>query len=544
MTGRLLCAVLAGASLLALGAATASAAPGDRDTTFGQNGLARLDFGKAEAALDAALQPDGKIVLGGFTDAFGDNDFAAARLTAAGALDTTFGSGKGWARTDLAAQDVATSIALQPDGRIVLAGYTSIGPAGTDMAVARLLSPQGTLDPAYGGGSGWSRLSFGPHDFGEAISLQPDGRILVTGSTYTANLSDMAVARLLNPQGTFDSAFGPLGGWTVVSFAAQDSARAAVLQPDGKILVAGNSGTNASDDLILTRLLNPQGTVDTSFGQNSGWTLLDFGNHEIAEALALQSDGKVVVAGFTGTQGVGYDIIVARVNADGTRDSAFGTGGGGTRIDVGPTDDAQAVLVQPDGKILVAGSVERSDEKDDLIVVRLQPNGMPDTTFGDKGTVSIDLGGEEEGDALVLQPDGKVVVAGYAEGPNGTGDMLVARLLGDAAESSPPLKRVPRCAGRRATIIGTPAADRLKGSRRRDVIVGLGGKDSIRAGDGNDVVCAGPGDDKVKGGTGNDKLRGGSGRDRLRGGPGRDNLNGGPGRDKLIGGPGRDRPRA
>jgi uncharacterized delta-60 repeat protein len=216
-----------------------------------------------------------------------------------------------------------------------------------------------------------------------------------------------------------------------------------------------------------------------------------------------------------------------------------------------------ALALQPDGKILVAGyTVVGTTTR--LAVVRLQPNGSLDTTFGDGGKAIVtQFSAVAEG--VALQRDGKIVVGGSSGG-----NLAAVRLQGDAGggagggggpDGGPGSGQgdgPPRCAGRRATIVGTAAGDRLRGTRRRDVIVSLGGRDSIRSLGGDDIVCAGSGNDTVFGGRGNDRLGGGSGndrlfgesgRDRLLGESGRDRLRGGPGRDRLLGGPGRDAQR-
>jgi uncharacterized delta-60 repeat protein len=194
------------------------------------------------------------------------------------------------------------------------------------------------------------------------------------------------------------------------------------------------------------------------------------------------------------------------------------------------------MALQPDGKIVVAGDRSVGGNVD-LVVVRLQPSGLLDSTFGEGGKSIVDLGGQEHAGALALQPDGKIVVAGYT-GSFESADLLVARLEGDPGGGT---RGPSSCAGKPATIIGTQGADRLEGTFERDVIVALGGEDSILAGDGADIVCAGRGDDSVAVGGGNDRVAGGSGEDSLRGGRGGDLLRGQRGNDRLLGGRGRDR---
>jgi Ca2+-binding RTX toxin-like protein len=149
----------------------------------------------------------------------------------------------------------------------------------------------------------------------------------------------------------------------------------------------------------------------------------------------------------------------------------------------------------------------------------------------------VGFGGSYEFAAkLALQPDGKIVVAGWGKDA-GAHDFSVARLQGDPGGAAVGPRR---CAGKQATIIGTNAKDKLKGTKKKDVIAALGGKDLVKGKSGNDLICGGKGNDKLLGGKGKDKLLGGPGKDKLLGGPGKDKLLGGPGKDTLKGGPGKD----
>jgi uncharacterized delta-60 repeat protein len=550
----LLMALLFLVALWATLSGSALGAPGELDRSYGLDGWSRLDFRGVDAADALALRPDGKLVIAGFTGGYARYtgecspcDFAVARLNPQGTLDTSFGLGDGWSPLDFGRVDAAHALAVQPDGKIVVAGSTeeSGRPFFNDFAVARL-NPQGALDTSFGLG-GWSQLDFGPHEAAKALALQPDGKIVVAGSTRTSQASEIAVARL-TPEGTLDTSFG-LGAGYATSLA---------LQPDGKLLVAGSSG----NDFAVARLTSPQATLDPSYGI-AGWSRLDFGPFDHATGLALQPDGKIVASGYTVASGKSA-FAVARLNPHGALDTSFGLGDGWSRLDFGFDVVATALALQPDGKLLMAGHTAARGTYD-LLVARLQPNGQLDSTFGEGGKWSMDFGGGQEfATALALQPDGKIVLAGYRNA-YGNVDIVVIRLEGDVGPRDPGEDQgpgsPPSCAGSPATIIGTRGADRLEGTHRRDVIVALGGQDSVRARDGADLVCAGPGNDRVAGGGGrdslrgergrdllrgqggNDRLLGGTGRDSLRGGPGRDDLRGGPGRDRLQGGAGTDRQR-
>ena len=171
-----------------------------------------------------------------------------------------------------------------------------------------------------------------------------------------------------------------------------------------------------------------------------------------------------------------------------------------------------------------------------------------DTTFSFDGKQTLGFPGFGFARGLALQGDGKLVTAGDVGG-----DVLVARLEGDPVEAGggPPAGgpgggpggsgAVPRCAGRPATIVGSSTRDRLRGTRRADVIVALGGNDRIKGGRGNDRICAGSGNDSAAGESGKNRVYGQSGKDRVSGGGGNDSIDGGPGKDRINGNGGRDR---
>ena len=556
-----LAAIVAALAVTGAATGTASAAPGDLDRTYGGGtGRSLGGFGPLsnDQARAVAVQPDGRIIVVGDTNAGGNHDIGVARLrNPQGDFDPTYGGGMGKSLAGFSAgsEDYGAAVALQPDGRIIVAGGSTAG-GNQDFAVARLRNPLGDFDPTFGGGLGTSLTGFEATatDQAEAIALQPDGAIVVVGTSNGGDSTDFAVARLRNPQGDLDPAYGGGTGRSLGGFApgSRDYATAVALQADGRIVVAGYSNVNGDFDFAVARLRTPDGTFDPAFN-GTGRALVRFGaaTSESVRGVAVQPDGRIVVAGTTNASG-NDDFAVARLAADGTPDQAFGGGSGRAVVEFPGADNLQAMALQPDGKIVLAGTTGK-----DAVVVRLQPNGRIDTTFGTGGRTLIDFGGNDESaNAVALSPGGAIVVAGTSNA-NGNADFAVARLDGDPRPSGGRgpgagagggggggVGGRPTCEGRPATVIGTAAADRLTGTRGPDVIVGLGGADRISGLGGADVVCAGPGDDVVSGGAGNDTLLGQAGRDRLDGGRGRDRLRGGAGLDRLVGGPGRDRLRS
>jgi uncharacterized delta-60 repeat protein len=534
---------------LAASAGVAHAAPGDLDPSFDGDGRKTIDYGGEDYASAVAVQPDGKIVLAGSGGPNGD--FAVTRLNPGGSFDTSF-DGDGMAGADFGGGDYGRAAALAPDGKIVVAGHTSVG---DDVAVAR-------FDPGGADGPGKKTFGYGGRDTAEAVLVAPDGKIVVAG-TGNANY-DFVVTRL-NSDGSFDTSFDG-DGTAGFDFGGGDYGNAVAAQPDGRLVVAGD--TSIKQDVAIARF-NPTGpadmTLDATF-DGDGITTFDYGDNDGAQAVALQPDGKIVVAGYGGPGG---DVAVTRLNPDGSPDTSF-DGDGTAKIKLGGpglSDAGYAVALAPDGKIVVAGVAQLTAVNTDFALVRLQPGGALDTTFSFDGKTTLNYGGYDGAAAVALQPDGGIVVAGHT---SVNYDIAVARLEGDppavqdggSGAGGPGADRpgagghgtgpgaVPRCAGHRATIVGTAKDDVLRGTPRADVIVALGGDDRVAALGGRDIVCGGKGDDRLLGGSGadrldgeqgNDTLSGATGNDRLSGGPGRDRLTGGPQRDTCVGGGGRDR---
>ena len=323
-------------------------ADGTPDTTFGVGGVAIVEGGDYYFH-DLAVQPDGKIVAAGVSriNLLSGNTLVA-RFNADGTLDTTFASG-GVLDLNLGGDDRAEGVALQADGKIVVGG-------GSDsrFAAARLLS-NGVLDATFDGdGMVTIPLSAGT-DLASDVAIQDDGGILLVGTADRTNRwgeKDLGLVRLLS-DGSLDLTFDGDGKATL-DLGAEDSGYGVALQPDGKIVVAGESFTPGSRVAIVVRATG-SGALDPAFG-TGGVVSVGFGNaFEQFDDVAIQPDGKIVVAGNSGDAG-GYDFSVGRLLPDGSLDPAFH--GGGVRVNFGGDDRAWAVAVQADGKILAAGETD------------------------------------------------------------------------------------------------------------------------------------------------------------------------------------------
>ena len=409
---------------------------GALDTSFNQTGMQSVVFPDGAGANAVAVQADGKVVLvGSSSGSFGTGPgFDVARLESNGLPDTTFGNaGTATFAIDQAggaAADSATGVAVESTGDIVVSG-TSPTSAGNVMTVLELTSG-GTLDPSFSGGV--VTIPFSGPSTASAVALTSNGEILVAGlvqvPTGGQTQLEFAVA-LLKTNGQLDSSFGNEGMTTISSFTASGNSPAVALQANGEILLAGNR----VDHAIAVAKLTSNGTLDSTFGTAgvqflpSAGTFSTFG----VAAVAVQSNSDdIVIAGGPDDTGGPDGFDVARLTASGTLDMSFNQTGERSITDPSSVygdkpEGASAVVVQPDGDIIVAGSL--GDPSIDFELARIDPDGTQDETFGTAGVQMVAFNqhpgqlpaGAGNANALALTLDGEVVVAGLAQIPNGTG---------------------------------------------------------------------------------------------------------------------------
>ena len=395
----------------------AAAFPGAPDATFGSGfGTVITPIGSGtDVAYSLALQPDGMIVVAGACSNGTDYDFCLARYLANGALDTNF-NGIGKVITAIGnGNDGAYSIALRPDGKIVVAGSCLNGNT-YDFCLARYLA-SGTLDLNFNG-TGKVITAIGSGNAAAySVALQPDGKIVVAGRCSNGTNTDFCLARYL-ASGALDMSLNSTGTVITTIGSGSDVARGVALQPDGKIVVAGYCSNGTTYDFCLARYL-ASGTLDVSFN-GSGTVITPIGvGDDYAISLALQPDGKIIVAGVC-SNGANSDFCLARYLANGTFDTSFNSTGK-VITPIGSSDDyGYSVALQPDGKIVVAGYCV-SGANLDFCLARYLANGTLDTSFGSTGKVITAIGSSTDvANSAALQPDGKIVVAGYCS--NGTND--------------------------------------------------------------------------------------------------------------------------
>ncbi|WP_169973882.1 FG-GAP-like repeat-containing protein [Tautonia rosea] len=340
-------------------------------------------------------------------------------------------------------------MAVQADGGSVLVG--TISRAGNDDFVVIRFEPNGQLDTSFGT-MGMTIIAFdlgaNESDRAQGVAVQPDGKILVVGPVeQPGGQRDFGIARL-EANGQIDLQFG-IAGRIVVGFnrspivtEQDDIARAVVVQPDGKILVVGSvDDLGDENDFGLVRL-NPDGALDSTFAE-SGRAVIAFDLGASAEdqdddatGVAVQSDGRIVVTGSVRTMQRHRDFGFARLRPEGDLDLSFGQNGKVVLgFDLGSTpdrrhDDPTALVIQPDGKVVAAGTILRDNGQSDFGILRLNANGTPDPSFGQNGRVHVNVGAGDRDLAVALahQGDGRLLVAGDVQSARGDSDFGVIQL--------------------------------------------------------------------------------------------------------------------
>ena len=457
---------------------------GNLDPTFGTGGTVRTDFaGNIDQANAIAIQPNGQIIAAGssFSNSKTVEDFIVARYDANGSLDKRFGK-NGKITTDFFRNvDSISAVAIQPNGSIIVAGFAQLGGSGGTprvFALARYRN-DGQPDTSFGNGGALTTSFGGNFAAASALMLQPDGKIVVAGTVdFNPDLPgsglDFALARY-NSNGTLDGSFGKGGKVVFDFFGSFDQANGAVLQPDGKIIVVGSASYDSANRDIGFALarFNTDGSIDFGFGTGGKQISDFFGAGAKANSIVLQPDGKFVVAGTasdSATRPVATDIALARYNSDGSLDSAFGIGGE-TAIPFpdSATEQGNAVALLPDGKIIVAGTAFKTfATPPDFALVRYNSDGSL------AGITTTDIaGGTDEALAIAIQSDGKTVVAGRSFRSNF--DLTLAR-YGSEATPTPVSDTTPPTAptGLTATFNSTTNAIDLSWTAATDNVAVTG----------------------------------------------------------------------
>ncbi|HYR26817.1 MAG TPA: delta-60 repeat domain-containing protein [Thermoanaerobaculia bacterium] len=341
---------------------------------------------------------------------------STAAFAADGDLDLTF-NGTGIVTTNNRVTEQANDLVIQPDGKIVVAGSGGLSSffsgIALDFQVARY-NPDGSLDATFGSG-GIVTTNIGGNNSAEGVALQADGKIVIAGATNIMGQDELALVRF-NSDGSIDTTFGA-GGFVAPGInLGANPARDLVIQPDGKIVVAGSSNDFVNGRTFTVARFDASGGLDATFGSGgvfaTPYSAPGVGGRT-AEGVALQADGRIVVAG----SGPNGDFVLVRYNTDGSLDTTFGIGGL-TFTDIsgnGLADFAHDVVIQPDGKIVAAGYTGSLAEGGPFAVARYNVDGSLDSTFGSGGITITPLVGDTRAYGMALGTGGTIVVAGKAQ---------------------------------------------------------------------------------------------------------------------------------
>lgn len=421
------------------------------DGTFFNSGRSTVNFAAGnldESAQAVVVQSDGKIVIVGSAFDGTDSNFGIVRLNRDGTLDDSFsGDGKQLVLFDLGGgnEDRATCVDIQRDGKIVVGGFAKTTAAGFNFAVCRL-NADGTLDNDF---SGDGKLTFDVANNSlddRAFDIAVSGRnIVLAGTARVGTNDDFAAARVLD-DGTLDNSFAGDGKQTVafdLGGTNNDQCEALIVRPDGKVVLGGSVpvGTSGAVELAMTQL-NADGTLDTTFGfQPPGKvhvSAVDFAGsvHHLTD-LVQRATGEFLLVGYADGPG-GRDMVVVGLDSNGSSFDPTLNATGKVRIDfdLGATnnDEVHAAVVQPDGKILLAGTVDLNNGDQRFAAVRLLPNGTLDPTFERDGKAVFainNVNAQPDGCFdMALTPEGIILVGESDQGSNGL-DFAVMRTIRD-----------------------------------------------------------------------------------------------------------------
>ena len=379
---------------------------GALDLTFNSTGtmLTMVGTSGEDIAYSVITQSDGKILVGGSSYNGSNHDFALVRYNINGSIDSTFDL-DGRVTTPIGSmEDRGQSVVLQSDGKILLAGYAWIGP-DFDFAMVRYNS-DGSLDTTFDI-DGKVVVAIGTTtDYGYSAAMQSDGKILITGVSHVGLTYYISVVRF-NSNGSLDTSFDSDG--KVMTTIPGSRSNSIALQSDGKIVVAGLYQGPSNYDVILARY-NTDGTLDLTFDTDGIVMTQAATGDDAAQSVAIQSDGKIIVAGYGVTPTLTYnpDLLVVRYNSDGSLDTSF-DGDGVLLHSLGYYSDVgMSIQLQSNGKIVVGGVSEGK-----FALVRLNDNGTFDTTLDSDGIVTTSLvSSNNTAYSACIQSDGKIILAG------------------------------------------------------------------------------------------------------------------------------------
>jgi uncharacterized delta-60 repeat protein len=385
--------------------------PGSLDKTFGNDGKVYPNLGLFKGRIQGynsiVVQPDNKFLLCGVNE---DNttygDVALMRCNPDGSPDKNFG-GRGYVTTDIEnVRNAGRSVALQKDGKIVVAATVE-----NKVAVIRY-NNDGSLDESFAN-HGYNVIDLKyAYDDAYSVAVQDDQKIILSGATGDGYAADFFAARF-NTDGTLDTSFGD-SGISTIDIGGEDYARGMAIETDGKILISGYTDAlnNTLSSFFVARL-QADGTIDTTFNKR-GYNITSVGENYLdtwCYSMGLQNDGKIVLVGAAWYAPDIIDNLLIRYNNDGSLDNSFGSDGIVITILGNLEAWSTDLAFQSDNKILVSGYYRILNDQD-IIVYRYNYDGTIDYSFGKGGYTDIDLGSYDEMAMTTALQAGKLLVAG------------------------------------------------------------------------------------------------------------------------------------
>jgi uncharacterized delta-60 repeat protein len=408
---------IVGVALILVTATGARAASGDLDPTFGGDGIVRTDLSPNEDdGFAVTVQPDGKIVVVGERGIGGLNPrVAIVRYETDGSLDTSFGGGDGNVSIDFTRRDdFAYAVRIQDDGKIVVAGAGAYSGRSSRFALARV-TPDGSLDPTFGGDGRVMTDVTPSYDWANGMALQANGKIVVVGSISAGPRNGKIAVLRYRADGTLDPRFSGNGIVRADPTRTFDDGLAIGVEADGQIIVAGGAGFTGPNERFVALAYGRDGSLDPTFG-GDGMVFTDITpSADVPFGLAIQGDGKIVVAG-GGAQGeADPKFALARYERDGSLDPTF-AGDGTVITNFTPHDDgAYSVALDPAGRIVAAGLAGNNGSVPRFAASRYLTDGTLDSTFGGDGKVTRDITAYfDSAWGVAVQADGSVVCSGVA----------------------------------------------------------------------------------------------------------------------------------
>jgi uncharacterized delta-60 repeat protein len=411
------------------------AQPGTLDPNFCIGGICQPQIGSGSSVVyDVITSPDTSIFICGGSTYAGAAWAFVGKLQPDGAVDTNFGASSGFTLIDVGTETVANALSQAADGSMYVSGTSWFGAWSTSGIIAHMLQ-DGSMDPDFGVDGVVIVDHAGLPTSLSDIVIQPDGMILVCGSYEVAGSSNSLLVRI-QPDGVVDTTFSGNGYLPIDAYPAHEELQGVGMMADGSIIATGFALVGSWAKSVLLKC-SSTGILEPSFGTGGIFELALPTYSSYGYDVAVTSQG-IYVAGVSGYSGLGEDTFLARVHVDGSMDTGFASAGSAS-LDLAPMDRAYCVQIQDDMKVLIFGTTGQSGlNPSNILVLRYDTSGILDPTFGMNGIVSTTVLNEANyGLAGAIQPDGKIVCAGF--GSSGLSDNFAAvvRYLNELSVHSP-----------------------------------------------------------------------------------------------------------